>query len=66
MELTINGENHTFPEALSISEVMELLGIVPEQVAVERNLKIVPKSLHATTLVEAGDIIEIVEFIGGG
>ena len=33
---------------------------------VERNLEIVPKSLHAATPVAAGDRIELVQFVGGG
>jgi thiamine biosynthesis protein ThiS len=35
-------------------------------VAVERNLEIVPRGLHAATPVHEGDRFEIVTFIGGG
>ena len=41
----------------------EMLG---KRVAVERNGAIVPKSLHATTPVEPGDVLEIVVAVGGG
>ena len=39
---------------------------VPEKVAVERNLEIVPRSLFASTVLCDGDRIEIVAFVGGG
>jgi sulfur carrier protein len=36
------------------------------RVAVELNLDIVPRSLHASTQLQAGDVLEIVHAIGGG
>ncbi len=66
MNVTINGEEHKLSEALTISALMTHLGVDPTQVAVERNREIVPKSLHGEVEVAADDIIEIVEFIGGG
>jgi len=66
MNVTINGEEHKLSEALSMSALMEHLGVEPNQVAIERNLEIVPKSLHSKVIVAEGDVIEIVEFIGGG
>jgi thiazole synthase len=39
---------------------------VPEKVAVERNLEVVPRSTLGRVLVEDGDELEIVHFVGGG
>jgi thiazole synthase len=39
---------------------------VPEKVAVERNLEVVPRSTLAQVEVEDGDDFEIVHFVGGG
>lgn len=66
MKLTINGETQDFPEGLTISGLVEALGLNPLKVAVERNLEVVPKSLHAETRLSEGDRIEIVQFVGGG
>jgi sulfur carrier protein len=33
---------------------------------VERNLEIVPRSLHAATALVDGDRVELVQFVGGG
>ncbi|WP_394692035.1 sulfur carrier protein ThiS [Hyphobacterium sp.] len=66
MKLTINGETQDFTDGLTISGLVEALGLHPKKVAVERNLEVVPKSLHPETVLADGDRIEIVQFVGGG
>ncbi len=66
MQLTINGEHRDFTAALSVTELLENLGLDPRKVALERNLEIVPKSAYAATRLADGDRLEIVHFIGGG
>ncbi|MBI1236303.1 MAG: sulfur carrier protein ThiS [Alphaproteobacteria bacterium] len=66
MKLTINGETQDFADGLTISGLVEALGLHPKKVAIERNLAVVPKSLHAETRLSEGDRIEIVQFVGGG
>ncbi len=65
MRLTLNGEEGDF-EVGDVSALIAALGLDPRKVAVERNLEIVPRSLHAATPLAEGDRIEIVHFIGGG
>ena len=36
------------------------------RIAVERNEEIVPKALYAETVLADGDVVEIVNFVGGG
>ena len=43
-----------------------MLGLAGKPVAVERNREIVPRAQHATTLLAAGDRLELVTFVGGG
>lgn len=66
MRLTINGEDRQLPPVATIGELVAALHLDTRKVAVERNLEIVPRSLHAETPVSEGDRIEIVTFIGGG
>lgn len=66
MRLTINGEERQVAEVATISELVAALSLDTRKVAVERNLEIVPRSLHGQTPVGDGDRIEIVHFIGGG
>lgn len=66
ISLFINGESHAFPTSLSVLGLIEHLGFNPAKIAIERNLEIVPRSLYAATLLEDGDRLEIVNFVGGG
>jgi thiamine biosynthesis protein ThiS len=66
MRLTINGEARELAPVATVSELIAALSLDTRKVAVERNLEIVPRSLHAETPVAEGDRIEIVHFIGGG
>ena len=50
----------------NVAELVAALGLETRKVAVERNLEIVPRSLHAATPVHEDDRFEIVTFIGGG
>jgi thiamine biosynthesis protein ThiS len=66
MKLTINGETRELPPVGTLAELISALELDTRKVAVERNLEIVPRSLHGQTPVADGDRIEIVHFIGGG
>jgi thiamine biosynthesis protein ThiS len=66
LKVTLNGEPRQLDAPTSVRALLESLGLDPAKIAVERNLEIVPKSLHAATPVAAGDRIELVQFVGGG
>lgn len=66
VSVTINGEEQSLTGALSLAELLLTLNITKGKVAIERNLEIVPRSLYGETMVEEGDRLEIVHFIGGG
>ncbi|MDP6896057.1 MAG: sulfur carrier protein ThiS [Rhodospirillales bacterium] len=66
MRLTINGEERDFDAPLTVEQLLSRIGIEGRKVAVERNLKIVPKSNYADAGLNDGDKLEIVHFIGGG
>ena len=66
LSITVNGQHRRVTEGISIAELAAELGLVPEKVAVERNLEIVPRSLHGATPVAEGDRFEVVQFVGGG
>ncbi len=66
VSIVVNGEHKRVKAGLSIAALAEQLGLVPEKVAVERNLEIVPRSTLAQVCIEDGDELEIVHFVGGG
>ena len=66
MNLFLNGEAVSAPDAVTVAAFLESLGMPERGVAGERNREIVPKSLYATTHLAEGGRIEIVQFVGGG
>ena len=65
MRIQVNGDERDVT-ARTVLALVEEFGFDVRKVAVERNLAIVPKSLHAITPLEDGDRIELVQFVGGG
>ncbi len=66
ISIHINGEHRRIRDGMTLAELASELGFVPEKVAVERNLEVVPRSTFAQVRVEDGDELEIVHFVGGG
>tara|TARA_Y100000746_G_scaffold215549_1_gene209761 strand:- start:465 stop:671 length:207 start_codon:yes stop_codon:yes gene_type:complete len=66
MEITLNGEKYNLETGSNIVDLIEKLGLNIDKLAIERNLEIVPKSKFAMTIIEEGDKLELVHFIGGG
>jgi sulfur carrier protein len=65
MRIQVNGDTREVASRTILALVGEL-GLDPRKVAVERNLEIVPRSLHGDTVLAEGDRIEMVVFVGGG
>jgi len=66
MLLHINGEQHDFPDGLTVAALVAQLGMKPDRVAVELNLEIVPRAQWESTTLKEGDRLEVVHFVGGG
>lgn len=66
MILKINGEDIEVHKAVTISELFSELGITPGRVAVEVNQSVIKRADHKTFRLKDGDVIEIVNFVGGG
>jgi len=65
MTITLNGDPYE-TDALTVSALLERLEIDARRVAVERNFVVVKRDAYATTRIETGDQIEVVNFVGGG
>jgi len=66
ISITVNGEHRRVRAGMSIAALANELGLIPEKVAVERNLEVVPRSTLTQVCLEDGDDLEIVHFVGGG
>ena len=66
MHLTINGKQQSFPDSLTLAQLIEQLGMKGDRIAVELNREIVSRSDWSQTQLKADDRLEIVHFVGGG
>ena len=66
MELSINGEAAHVSLGLTVLELLEQRNLKAREVVVERNFVLVPQDAFAATLLEPGDSLEILHFVGGG
>jgi len=66
MKLVINGDDHQVDGPITLSGLVEHLGMKADRVAIELNLDIVPRGQWVETQLADGDRLEIVHFVGGG
>ena len=66
MILTINGEDRTVGDGVTLAELLEQLELAGKYVAVERNKEVISFRTYAETVLAEGDCLEIVTLVGGG
>jgi thiamine biosynthesis protein ThiS len=69
LQITLNGDRYIVAGVagpLTVSELLGRLDIDARRVAVEHNLVVLKRAAFADTLVQDGDRVEIVNFVGGG
>jgi thiamine biosynthesis protein ThiS len=64
--LRVNGEPRTVPAGTTVADLLDALELVPGMVVVERNRQILDRSRYVEVELEAGDVLELVHFVGGG
>ncbi|MEP7116839.1 MAG: sulfur carrier protein ThiS [Acidobacteriota bacterium] len=66
MTIQLNGDPYEIPAPLTVSALLSVLHIDGRRVAVELNLVVLKRAAFDTTVIQAGDSMEIVNFVGGG
>ncbi len=66
ISIRLNGRPRDVEAGLTVQALLESLDLRPELVVVERNREILTRDRYATEPVEAGDVLELVHFVGGG
>lgn len=66
LEITLNGSPRNVDTSVSIATLVEELSMPERRLAVELNGIVVRKADWPKTILNAGDRIEIVHFVGGG
>ena len=63
--VTINGQS-VEAAGKSVAQYLAEAGYNTARIAVERNEMIVSKAQYAETVLADGDVVEVVNFVGGG
>ncbi|OFW27749.1 MAG: thiamine biosynthesis protein ThiS [Acidobacteria bacterium RIFCSPLOWO2_12_FULL_60_22] len=66
MEIILNGEPREVPLEISLHDLLRLLELKEDRVAVELNRDIVRRDRWPETRLRDQDRLEIVQFVGGG
>ena len=66
IDVVINGQQRLVNQGTTVAALIGELGLAGKPVAVERNREVVPRAQHASTVLAAGDRVELVTFVGGG
>jgi thiamine biosynthesis protein ThiS len=62
----VNGEPHHLPGRRTVADLLNILNVPADRVAVELDKTIVRKRAWDSTFLADGAQLEIVEFVGGG
>ena len=66
ISVTVNGQPRSVAEVATVAQLLEELHVDSRQVVVEVNLQIIKRDRRDATVLQPGDIVEIVRFVGGG
>ncbi len=66
MRVTINGDEATLESGQTLTDLLAARGTEPRRVAIEVNAELVLRADYDKTVINEGDRIEIVTFVGGG
>jgi sulfur carrier protein len=63
----VNGTRREVPAETTLSGLLESLDLDPRMVVVEHNRNILrDRAKYSSIVLESGDMLEIVQFVGGG
>jgi thiamine biosynthesis protein ThiS len=66
ISIFVNGEERTVREGVTIPDLIRVLELDPERLAIELDRRIVKRAQWHATTIAAGAKLEIVQFVGGG
>jgi sulfur carrier protein len=66
IDITVNGETREVAAGTTVADLLRLLGLDPQRLAVELDRRIIRQPDWENTRLSAGSQLEIVQFVGGG
>jgi len=65
MKVIVNGTERELADGTTVLSLLESLRLSPDKVAVELNRRLL-RSMNYDRVLQAGDQVEVVTFVGGG
>jgi sulfur carrier protein len=66
MEIVVNGEKRSVPNGITLSALINELGVLDRVMAAAVNMDIVKKENWESFVLSEGDRVELLHFVGGG
>ncbi|MGH7468488.1 MAG: sulfur carrier protein ThiS [Longimicrobiales bacterium] len=66
IQITVNGDAREIQPGSTVADLLAQLGLHPQMVVVEHNRQILNRNVLSQAAVHAGDVFELVHFVGGG
>ena len=66
IQVRLNGKDRQIEAGHSVRSLIESLDLHPSLIVVELNREILDRAAYGDAMVQAGDTIELVHFVGGG
>jgi thiamine biosynthesis protein ThiS len=66
IDISVNGKPMRVPAGSTLAQLLASLGLDKRRLAVELNLRVVPRAEHEGLRLNHGDKLEVVTFVGGG
>jgi len=66
INIKLNGESKDIPDTISLDQLLEHFSLPKQRIAIELNGQVIRRTDWPQTVVNSGDRIEVVHFVGGG
>ncbi len=66
VRIRLNGKDVSLPDGLTVRDLVRHYDLDGEPVAIERNGQIVDREAFDAEVIQEGDVVEMVRFVGGG
>jgi len=66
LRIQVNGQPREAEDSLSLRDLIAILDLKPEQIAIELNQMVIRRMHWQSTILREDDKVEIVHFVGGG
>ncbi len=66
MKIIVNGINYEFDKKITLEELIDFLNINSKVVASAVNMEVIKIENRASYILEDGDRVELLNFVGGG